>query len=531
MSSTPSFSMPMFHDFVPRKLQPWIYLCIAFTFQLSGGIYLGALNQMIGDCSLMREDLLMCMYSMLIGMSFYFPILFRTKFRFTNKTLLTASALVMLLCNLVVPYITCLPLLWAVCFVSGMAKIQGTFECMSNIQLWMTPKRDFTVFFPWLQMVILCSMQFSDLLTTYLMYYYHWSYMHLFVVGVMLVVLLFLFTCVKHFRFMKPFPLFGVDWLGWALWAALGREVTYLFCYADWLDWWSSPVFRQVAVVAVVNLVFCLWRMFTIRHPYLEPKMWTYRGLCPVLILITLIEAFLATEYVLEEVYYEEVMHYAEQVSVQLDWFVLVGIVCGCVFSYWWMHVRGWSYLRLCTIGLASLIAYLFGFYVTLSTDIHLYQLAFPVACRGFAYAALCSAFFVCLHELMSFQHFFQALAVFNLLHAVVGGVLGCAVYARGLSYFVPDNFSRYGASVERVGFSRAPFDLGGYMEEFISQMMEVSLKQLYGWVLYAAILLFLLFLLYDMPMRRQLKRMPTWASVKHGMMNSYWRVRHGKMP
>ena len=54
------FVMPMFRSFVPRKIQPWIYLFIAVTFQLSGGVYLGALNQMIGGMALMREDILMC---------------------------------------------------------------------------------------------------------------------------------------------------------------------------------------------------------------------------------------------------------------------------------------------------------------------------------------------------------------------------------------------------------------------------------------------------------------------------------------
>ena len=55
--------MPMFRSFVPRKMQPWIYLFIAVTFQLSGGVYLGALNQMIGGMALMREDILMCLYA------------------------------------------------------------------------------------------------------------------------------------------------------------------------------------------------------------------------------------------------------------------------------------------------------------------------------------------------------------------------------------------------------------------------------------------------------------------------------------
>lgn len=522
------FAMPMYRDFVPQGIRPWLYILMAFTFQLSGGVYLGSLNQMIGGMALMREDILMCMYSMLCGMSLYFPILFRMKFRFTNKTLLTTSAAVLLVCNIVAPHITCLPLLWAVCFISGMAKIQGTFECMSNIQLWMTPERDFTVFFPYLHLLILGSMQISDLTTTYIMYNYHWTYMYLLVDAVMLTALLFLFVCTKHFRFMRPMPLYGVDWLGWALWAAFALQISYLFSYADWLDWWNSPAFCQLAAMSIITLAFCLWRMLTIRHPYYEPKMWTYRHLAPVLILITLVEVFLATEYALEEVYYEEVMHYSEEVSVWLDWFAIVGIVCGCAFSYWWMHTCRRSYLRLCTIGIAALIGYLFGFYTLMTTDIHISQLALPVACRGFAYAALCCAFFVWLHEIMSFQHFFQALSVFNFLHAVMGGVFGCAVYARCLAYLVPDNFARYSAAIDRVSFSRVPFALGEYMEGFVSQMMEVSIKQIYGAVLYAAIILFLLFLLYDMPMRRHLRRIPLWSAVQRKVMGTYKNMRGG---
>ena len=75
----------------------------------------------------MREDLLMCLYANLSGMAVYFPLLFRMKFRFTNRTLLCAAAAGVLVCNLLAPHIAFLPLLWLVCFVEGMCKIQGTF--------------------------------------------------------------------------------------------------------------------------------------------------------------------------------------------------------------------------------------------------------------------------------------------------------------------------------------------------------------------------------------------------------------------
>lgn len=262
--------------------------------------------------------------------------------------------------------------------------------------------------------------------------------------------------------------------------------------------------------------------MQTIRHPFFEPQMWTYKHLLPVLILITLVEAFLATERVLEEVFYEEVMHYEEMVSVRLDWLSLTGILIGCLFAYWWMHVKRFSYIRLITVGIAGLIGYLLGYYFTISSDIHISQLYLPTVCRGFAYAILSATFMVCLEEIMTFQHFFQALSVFNMLHMVVGGVIGSALYTQGLAYYLPDNIARYGAAIDRVNFSQNPFPLGEYMETFVSQMMEISIKQIYGWVSYACILLFLLFLLYDAPVRKELKLMPSWRSLRKEIAHAF---------
>lgn len=119
-----------------------------FCFQFSRGDYLGALEAIRGTTHFMIEDLVMLLYAGLAGMAIYFPLLFRMKFRFTNQQLLIGSAIVVAACNIVTMCTTNLAIILPVCFVSGMAKLQGTFECMSNIQLWITSKRDFGVFFP-----------------------------------------------------------------------------------------------------------------------------------------------------------------------------------------------------------------------------------------------------------------------------------------------------------------------------------------------------------------------------------------------
>lgn len=384
---------------------------------------MGTVNRMAGETSLMREDLMMCLYANLAGMAIWFPMLFRMKFRFTNRMLLLSAAAGVLLCNLAAPHITCLPLLWAVCFVEGICKIQGTFECMSTIQLWMTPERDFTVFFPFLHIVILGSMQLSDLASTWLMYYFHWSFMHYLVAGLMIIDLLVIFFCTTWARVAPKLPLLGIDWLGGIMWAALLLQVAFFFNYGQFYDWWNSPVMRRLAVSGVLTLLLCIGRMISVRHPFYEPQMWRYRHLVPVLVLIALVEGLLAAEHVLEETFLGEVMHYPEVVSVRLDWFMLAGVVAGCLFSWWWMHMRRFNYLRLIIAGISGIIFYLLWYYFMISSDIRISFLYVPTAVRGFAYAVLSATFMVCLEEIMSFRHFFQALSVFNMLHMVVGGV------------------------------------------------------------------------------------------------------------
>jgi len=151
------FRMPMFRAWVPRKIQPWIYILQVLCIQFSGGVYLGALEAVRGTTALQLEDLLMLLYAGLAGMAVWFPMLFRMKFRFTNQQLLIGSAAVIAVCNLITMQTTNMAVLLPVCFVAGIAKLQGTFENMSNIQLWMTPERDFGVFFPILHIVLLTA--------------------------------------------------------------------------------------------------------------------------------------------------------------------------------------------------------------------------------------------------------------------------------------------------------------------------------------------------------------------------------------
>lgn len=520
--------MPMFRPFVPAPVRPWIYVVLAFCFQFSGGVYLGAMGEMMGEWSVMREDIQMCLYCTLLGMALYFPVLFRMKFHFTNKALIMFAAATILVCNALTMHALPLPVLWVVCIVCGMMKIQGTFECMSSIQLWMTPRRDFAVFFPLLHLVLLTAIEVTGFLAAQLAYVGHWSMMHWLVMGLMLFVLLVQALLTRPWHAMpKIVPLRGIDWPGALLWAVFWVQAIWLMTYGDWLDWWAAPRFRLVTGTAALTLALCMVRTERLPKPYFEPALWRYRHAAPIILLIGLVEVLFSCEHALEAVYYGSVMHYAEHTSQLLNQWSLLGLWGGCLFTLGWLKLMRWNVYKLIAVALCVFSLYAAGFYFLVDAGLNIEALRLPLIFRGFAYAVLCIAFMWSLDEVLSFEHFFQALAVFNILHMFVGGLVGGALHAYGLKYYVADGFARYGAALDAVRLSARGVDMAALAERFASGLVAQSVKILFGWTLLAALFLAALFLLWDIPMvRTRVKRIPSWTKVGMGVWRGYQRSR-----
>lgn len=280
------FRIPSFNSYIPRRLQPWLYLIIAFLFQMTGGIYGGAMSHVMGEYSLMREDVMMVVMSNVVGVCMPFPFLFRMKFAFTNRNLLINAALVIAACDFLIMYTDSLPIMCLLGYLSGFFKLCGTFECMSNIQLWMTPKRDFCIFFPLLYCIVLGNMSLSPWITEHLIYIYQdWRIINWFMIAMMLCVALFIFITTHPFRFMKPLPFISIDYLGCLLWSALMLEWIFFFNYGEHYNWLDAPVMRETIVVFLITLYACVRRMNHIRHPYIAPDAWKYKRFIPLRLL------------------------------------------------------------------------------------------------------------------------------------------------------------------------------------------------------------------------------------------------------
>ena len=509
------FSMPMMKEWVPSRIQPWLYVLTALCFQFSGGVYLGALDGIRCTTDFMIEDVLFLLYATLAGMAVYFPMLFRMKFRFTNQQLLCSSAIVLGVCNMLTMYCQSMPILTVVCFIAGMAKIQGTFECMSNIQLWITPRRDFAVFFPVLHIILLTALEGSGWLAAWFGHHFTWQMMHVFTIGTMLFVLL---TQTVFCRPFCPMPqrlsLKGIDFQGALLICGLMLVVSYIVVYGDYFMWLDTFRIRLLIGVAIVLFGIVLYRLHYYRYPYVELSLFTRRNVVPILIVTFFAELAFGAEHTMEEILYCEVIRLEELTKEAQYMWVLPGMYAGILLDIYWLKVRKWKIWKLFGIAFICIAFYGMLMYFTLDMNVNIEQYRLAIFLRGFAYAILAPALMWALDESVpSLEQFFMGLFVFNILHMYLAGAAGYGIYTSIFSHLMNENMMSYGQQLTLTHLDMAHFDFGEYIgHDFLHSMMMVAIKQVYGYVIWFALALAALFLLCDIPaVRTNIRKVPRW--------------------
>ena len=491
------FAMPMMKSFVPTKARPWIYLFFACVFQLVNVVYMGNVSQLVGEWSVMREDVTMIMMCGVVGVAMPFPILFRLKFRFTNRSLLMFVVTGMIVCNFLALWVRWLPLLCVISYACCFMKLMGTFECFSNIQLWMTPKRDFCIFFPLLYIFILGDMSLSGWISQQLVYMCgSWQSMQWLIIGMLLLILLFLYTCTQDFRFMKPLPFFGIDWLGCLLWSVLLLQIIWIFNYGEYYNWWDGSLWCGVLFTLPVTAYFAINRMRHIRHPYIDPAAFKYKTLIPILLMFAVAELMNSTPNALQNVFTGAVLHYGYYTTSRLNLVSIVGVISGCLFCLWWMKMLRQPYTRLLTIGFAFLLIYQIWMYFYITPSLNIERLYFPTFIRNFGYSIFFVTLTVYLEELMPFQHFFMGLTIAGFIRNGVVDSICTGIYSYLLRYHVADNLAR-----------ALPYD--------VNESIMMGVKQLYGFTcLFGSAFLLLLMLWHVSPVRSSFKHIPYWNKV-----------------
>ena len=510
------FSIPEIRNFVPEKVKPWILFAFFIIYQFSGGIYLAAVSEMSGSLALMPEDILMAGFASLVGLALTFTFMVRLKFRFPTRTSLIVTAFGLIVCNLVCMHTHSIPVLVSSCFVAGFFRMWGTFACNSTIQLWITPKRDMAVWFCYIQVCVQGFLQLSGLTTIYMSFLIQWEYMHWLIVGFLLILVLITIVAFRHHRTMKKLPLYGIDWMGYLLWATTLLCVIFVLNYGDHYDWYQSVFIWMGTVFGLVALGLNLWRASFIRHPFIANETWRYRNVWLTFILFVVVDILLSPSHYVEHLYAESILGYDALNLVSLNWIVLLGIACGTFFTYRVFALRKWTYKTMTLIGFSLLVGYLLVMYFIIDYNLSKEMLFPPLLLRGTGYIIIAITFITALSA-VPFQNFFQSLTIQAFVSACCGSLIGSAVLNQVFKVTMKKNVMLLGANFDGVNLVATRIPAEALFDSLQKQAMIVSMKEIYGWLCIAGIFCLLAFFLKESTLRPKSLH-PKFSKIRHAI-------------
>ena len=502
---------------VPRRLKPWLFILILLIVQFSGGLYLAAATDMVGTTALMQEDILMAGYASLVGMAINFCVMFRLKFRFSNRVSLLLCALVLMAANLICSHTTSVPLLVATCFVSGWFRMWATFACNSTIQLWITPKRDMAVFFCYIYIVVDSVIQLSGIASIYTAFYSQWEYMQWAMTGALVLMIILVLIFIKPVKGPMQIPLLGIDWIGAGLWSIFMLCFTFVCVYGNYYDWWDSEEIPGAALLGLACLAINLWRATFLHHPYISFQALTNRNVVRATAVYLVFFTLLATEHVFEHSYAAAILGFDETNLIDLNWYVFAGIVVGCTFTYFTFAKRRWRYKTMTAIAFALAAIYLGWFYFMIDYGIEKEALFLPLFVRGIASVIISIVFLTSMTPGESHLHFFvfpQALTLNGFTGAVMGATFGPALIGEFLRHTMAKNAALLGARLSDLNPAAAHAPLGQLYGMVQQQALVVSMKEIYGWLLIVAIVSLVVIALCYGPLR-PVATFPKWSTIR----------------
>ncbi len=508
------FSIPAINNIIPEKWKPWIIIMFVVIFQFSSGLYLATANEMVGATALMQEDILMAGYASLIGMALTFTIMLRLKMRFTTKFAFLVCSIALITSNIICLYTGNVVVLVVTCFFAGIFKMWATFECNSTIQLWLTPKRDLSVFFCFIYLLVQGTILVSGVTNLYVAFFSNYQFMHWFVIGLLLFVMLITLLIFNSNRFRPPFPLFGIDWLGALLWGLIMMTVNFICLYGEHYDWWSSSEVKTAALFLVVLLAMNIYRASFIRHPFIPLQTFKYKAVYIPFVLYIMVDIFLAPSHLIEHIYFDGVLQYDSMHVVSMSLTGWLGVIAGAVFTYFYFAVKKNSYKSTFMIGFGFLIGYLVQMYFLIDANTAKEMLMVPVFTRSFGYVVIAIVLLTNLVK-VPFHHFFQAISVQAFISAACGSAVGAAILHHLFNGLATKNFQLISTNIDRVNHQLA--NLGNAPLEMMirQQVLLVTSKEVYGYLVIAAMLCFVVFLFYKFPYLPKNVRYPKMKTIR----------------
>ena len=484
-------------DFIPLPIRFLLFIAVIIVFQFSGGVYMSAVTQMAGSLSWINEDIMMAGYASLVGLTVAFPFLFRIMFRFTARDILLVVTAVLIVGDWICMVCDNVPVVVTVSFISGFFKMVGTFICWSQIQLNITPKRDFAVFFPFLFTFILGCVQLSNLATGYSIDVYDWQTMHLFTILALILTFLTVYFCLRrHFRQGPYIPFKNIDYLGCMLWSGFLLSLVFVFVYGEYFDWLDSKVICGAILFSGLLLGVCLYKSHNDQNPYIRYDTFRQDGMIPIFILFGCMTLMSSTSGSLQNIFTGAILGFSTRHSIDLNWGTFFGVLFGAALCYLGL-VKWHTRIKIIVFnGFFFFFLYQLLMYFLIDASVEKSMLYLPMFFKG---AGLCIVYTVLTYALavgVPFKFYFEAMCVIGFIRTSFGNPMSGAIVTRMYNYIKAENMATFSGEIDAMHPMTDSFS--SVYAELNRQVVMVTLKEVYGYAVILGLMILAAIILSD---------------------------------
>ncbi len=501
----------MFKKGLPHWFRFWSVLMFAFFYQLTGGVYVASISQIVGELAYISEDVTMASYCSLIGLNIIFPMLFRWKFYFYTRQMFFVSSIGCIAMALAAMYVGQVWLFCLVCLLAGYFKMMGMFSCISTIQLCMTPTRKFGVFLPVIYLLVCGGVQVSGIISTVIDYVSNWKLMYLFIIFIMLIIDGITYFCMKPDHRSGPYiPLKGVDWLGQILWTATMVGIAWIFNYGEHYDWWdSSEIWTGTWITLCLLATTILYQWHKKDKAYIPLAAFQYRITWYMAVVYFGYLVMQATAHVVQPIYVSAVLDYDSLHSVDLNIPELAGLAIGAILAYWTITNLHWSIRQLLCCMFVFIMAYVVIMYFILDVNTEKYMLYVPVFCLGVALCMIETIGTYSMSQTVPWPHFFINISILGFVRCGPGNAASAAIIECLYAHELSDTLTDLSANLDLLSDK-----IGEYSHLLVTHAMPVAMKETYGHMCILGVLLLLIILIsnYRMTIVRLVPRLVTVA-------------------
>ena len=313
---------------------------------------------------------------------------------------------------------------------------------------------------------------------------------------------------------MPRMPLLGIDWVGMLLWGATAMSVLFVCIYGEHYDWWQSEHIWFATILALVTFGMNWWRSTYLRHPYIGFNIFRFPLVLTCVAIILVMDLLLAPSHIFEHALMEGILGYDHLNTLTLNWVAIIGVVLGILFTWQTFARRKWTYQRMLVIAFSCFVFYLAYFYFCIDYNLPKEALYLPVIVRSAGYVMVAVMMLTANARLPFPFTFLHGLSFQNMFSAALAGPIGNAIVGRVLKVVMARNSMLLGERMDNVELSTGVTPLSELYGMIQMQSLLESIKEIYGWLLFIAILCLIVLMLRYSGIRPMKVIEPTYRTI-----------------